>query len=72
MHCKVVTCRRSDIGSVCDRGCKKDRRNRRENKRFIMDKHVFLSVGPVTFQDQGEGQYGKRTILPGIIHAVYK
>ena len=57
VHCKVVTCRRSDTGSVCDRGCTKDRRHRRENKRIIMDKDVFLSLGPVKFQDQGEGQY---------------
>jgi len=54
VHCKVVTCRMSDVGSVCDRGCKEDRRQRRENTKLIMDKDVFLSLGPVTFQDQGE------------------
>lgn len=70
VHCKVVTCRMSDVGSVCDRGCKEDRRQRRENTKFIMDKDVFLSLGPVTFQDQGEGQYEEIIILLVVIHAV--
>jgi len=70
VHCKVVTCRRSDIGSVCDRGCKKDRRHRRETERLIMDKDVFLSIGPVRFQDQGEGWYEKRNIFLVVIQTV--
>ena len=35
-----------------------------------MDKDVFLSIGPVTFQDQGEGQYAEIIILLVVIHAV--
>lgn len=35
-----------------------------------MDKDVFLSLGPVTFQDQGEGQYEEIIILLVVIHAV--
>lgn len=31
-----------------------------------MDKDVFLSLGPVNFQDQSEGQYKKKTILHNI------
>ena len=62
MHCEVVTCRRSDSWSVCQRGCTEDRRRRRENKAFIMDKDVFLSLGPVNFQDQSEGQYKRKTL----------
>lgn len=35
-----------------------------------MDKDVFLSLGPVYFQDQSEeGQYKKRTILLVVTHA---
>ena len=57
MHCQVVTCRESDTGSVCDRGCIKNGRRRRENRAFIMDKEVFLSLGPVSRQEQDKGEY---------------
>lgn len=60
----------SDVGSECDRGCKQDRRQKRENTKLIMDKDVFLSLGPVTFQDKGEGQYEEIIILLVVIHAV--
>lgn len=53
VHCDVVTCRSSDAGSVCDMGCKENtRRRRRESEPYIMDEDVFLSLGPVNFQDR--------------------
>ena len=62
MHCQVVTCRQSDTGSVCDRGCREGGRHRRESKAFIMDKEVFLSLGPVSFQDKIKGEDNKQLI----------
>ncbi|XP_074633113.1 uncharacterized protein LOC141891945 isoform X3 [Acropora palmata] len=53
VHCDVVTCRSSDAGSVCDMGCKENaRRRRRESQPYIMEEDVFLSLGPVNFQDR--------------------
>ncbi|PFX28983.1 uncharacterized protein LOC111325548 [Stylophora pistillata] len=54
VHCQVVTCRESDTDSVCERGCRKNGRRRRENKAFIMDEEVFLSLGPVSRQEQNK------------------
>ncbi|KAL9964298.1 hypothetical protein ACROYT_G027919 [Oculina patagonica] len=66
VHCEVVTCRRSDSWSVCERGCKKDGRQRREDKAFIMDKDVFLSLGPVNFQDQTEESHEPVVYVKGL------
>ena len=68
VHCKVVTCRQSDTGSVCDRGCTEGSRHRRENKAFIMDKEVFLSLGPVNFQNQSEGHSARKLCIFSIKH----
>ncbi|XP_067044892.1 uncharacterized protein [Acropora muricata] len=58
VHCDVVTCRSSDAGSVCDMGCKENtRRRRRESEPYIMDEDVFLSLGPVNFQDRTENTW---------------
>ncbi|XP_068685203.1 uncharacterized protein [Montipora foliosa] len=51
VHCKVDTCRSSDSGSVCDMGCVEDTRRRREIQAYMMDKDVFLTLGPVNFRD---------------------
>ena len=57
VHCDVVTCRSSDTGSVCDKGCAERKRLRRENKPYIMDKDVFLSLGPVNFEEETAGWF---------------
>ena len=52
VHCNVETCRRADTDSVCETGCVENGRRRRENKPYIMDKELFLSLGPVKFKLQ--------------------
>lgn len=54
VHCQVVTCRESDTDSVCHRGCRKNGRRKRENKALILDEKVFLSLGPVSRQEQNK------------------
>ena len=56
VHCNVETCRRADTDSVCETGCVENGRRRRENKPYIMDKELFLSLGPVKLQQKKPGK----------------